>query len=214
MTHPTGAAGSPDTGDRRAVPIEHRARFGGGAVAPFGQMLTVGLMVCAFSLPIITAVPALAGGVRHLEQHLSARADSLADLVRSIWEAIRSGWWVGVLTAFLVGLLALNVSMGMQNLVPGGTFFAVVSGILALVLVVVAVRSAALWEPGARWGDLLRRGRDLTVEDPIGSLIVVAALAVCGVIVWMLAPLIVITPGMLAIALVAVERRRAQRASR
>lgn len=194
-------------------PAEHRSRFGGGAVAPFGQMLTVGLVVCACSLPVITAVPALAGGVRHLEDHLSARADSLYDLLRSIWEAIRSGWWVGLGTAVVVGLLGINVSLGLQDLVPGGTVFAAISALLALIILVVVSRSAALWQPGTPWSAVLRRGRDLTVEDPIGSLQVVAAFAVCGVIVWMFAPLIVITPGMLAIALVAVERRRIARAA-
>lgn len=203
-----GAAGLPTTA--AAMAPEQLRRFGGGAVAPFSQMLVVGLVVCGLSLPVVTAVPALAAGVFHLEQHLSARSDSLGALFRASWQAIKSGWWVGLITAAVLGLLAINISAGAQGLVPGGTIVVVASAAVALGIVVVVCRAAALWQPGRRWGDLLREGRELAVADPIGSAFVVTGLAVSAVVIWMLPPLVVITPGMLAIALVAAERRRAR----
>jgi hypothetical protein len=41
---------------------------------------------------------------------------------------------------------------------------------------------------------------------------VLLGVGVSAVVVWMLPPLVVITPGMLAVALLAAERRRAARA--
>lgn len=206
-----GAVGLPAPAVDPAIAPEQLRRFGGGAVGPFSQMLVVGLVVCALSLPLVTAVPALAAGVFHLEQHLASRGDSLGHLLRAAWLAIRGGWWVGLLAAAVLGLLAINISAAVQGLVPGGTALVAVSGVVALGIVVVTCRAAALWRPGERWGDLLREGRELAVTDPVGSLFVILGLGVCAVVIWMLPPLVVITPGMLAIALVAAERRRAAR---
>lgn len=194
---------------RTPVPAENLQRFGGGAIAPFGQMLVVGLVISALSLPLITAVGALAGGTFHLEQHLRAKADSLGDLLAQSWRAIRSGWWVGLGTVGALGIIVLNMSLAWQGLIPGGRWYLVLSGALGAILAAVVCRSAALWQPGSRWSRLLRQGRDVTIDDPVGTVIVLASFGVCAVVVWMLPPLIVITPGMLAIALVAVERRRA-----
>ncbi|HCX84294.1 MAG TPA: hypothetical protein DHV14_03970 [Micrococcales bacterium] len=195
---------------RQGRPVEDMRRFGGGGVATFGEMIVVGLVVTALSLPVITAVPALAAGVHHLEQHLTDRADAMRDLLRSAWQAIRTGWWVGLLTAVVAFLLALNLSAALQGLVPGGAVLAGATAIIAVALGVWVCRAAALWRPGARWGDLLTRGRELAVADPVGSVYVIVAFGVSAVVVWMLPPLVVLTPGMTAIALVAGQLRLAR----
>lgn len=189
-------------------PIEARRRFGGGGVAAFGEMLVVGLVVLAFSLPVITLVPALAAGVRHLENHLSGERDTVRDLLSLEWKAIRSGWAFGLTSSAVVALLMMNVALGLQGLVPGGTMFAILSGSLALGVLVVVCRVAALWKPGLRWGELWRSGRMLTGNDPVGSVFVVVGIGVAATVVWMLPPLIVIAPGLVVVALVAAERRR------
>jgi hypothetical protein len=84
--------------------------------------------------------------------------------------------------------------------------------VLLAVVVVVAARTAALWTPGARWADLVRTGARVAGSDPVGSVFVLLGVGVSAVVVWMLPPLVVITPGMLAVALLAAERRRAARA--
>ncbi|WP_314147619.1 hypothetical protein [uncultured Leifsonia sp.] len=197
-------------GEHRGKPpqLDGMRRFGGRGVAAFGEMLVVGLAVTALSLPVVTAVPALAAGVRHLESHLTDRPDSVRGMFSLAWAAIRSGWLFGLGSALIVGLLLLNVALGVQGLVPGGAAFAAVSGALAAVVAVVACRVAALWTPGRRWATLWREGRSLAVGDPAGSALVLAGLGVGLVVAWMLPPLIVIAPGLTAVALVAAERRR------
>lgn len=196
--------------DRRlgTPPPELRRRFGGRGIGAFGEMLVVGLAVTALSLPIVTALPALGAGVRHLEGHLTDRPDTVRGLFSLAWAAIRSGWLFGLAAAAVIGLLLLNVALGVQGLVPGGAALAVISGALAAAAAVVACRVAALWTPGSRWRDLWREGRPLALSDPVGSLLVLAGLGVGLVVAWMLPPLIVIAPGLAAVSLVAAERRR------
>lgn len=189
-------------------------RFGGGMVGPFGELLVVGLVVTALSLPLVTAVPALAAGTHHLRRHLSARSDTVGELVAAAWSAIRSGWWAGLCVAALIGLLTLNVSLGVQGLVPGGGPLAIVSAFLGVTVAVVASRAASLWHPGASWGQLLRQARELTLTDPVGSLYILTGLGVSAVVAWMFLPLIIITPGMIAITLVAAEQRLSDRVPR
>ncbi|MEU6249466.1 hypothetical protein [Glycomyces sp. NPDC047010] len=196
---------APEEPPRRAA--EHLVRFGGGALGLFGEMIVVGLVVTALSLPLVTALPAVAAGTRHLDRHASDHSDGLGDLLRAAWLAFRTGWAASVVTALAVALLGLNVALGVQGLVPGGTPLAVVSAVFALVIAVVAVRAASLWEPSADWRDLLREAAALTTADPVGTAYVLIGLGVAAVVAWMFLPLIVIAPGMLAVALIAARRR-------
>ncbi|GAB3600010.1 hypothetical protein [Microbacterium tumbae] len=196
---------SPQRAPRR---VESLRRFGGGGVAVFGEMLVVGLGITALALPLVTFAPALAAGVRHLDEHLADRRDSLGALMSSGWRAIRSGWLFGLASSTVIALLLVNVALGAQGLVPGGGAFGAASGVLAFLALLVVCRVAALWTPDARWTELWREGRMLAFEDPVGSLFIGAGIAVGVTIVWMLPPLIVIAPGLLAVAAVAAERRR------
>jgi hypothetical protein len=205
MTAPTSSRGA--VGGHAP---EQLRQFGGGAVAPFSQMLQVGLVVCALSLPLVTALPALAAGVCHLDRHLRAHRDGWGDLLGLCWAAVRTGWWLGLTVTALAGVLAMNVSAGALGLVPGGRAVAVTSAAVGAGVAVVAARTAALWSPGASWPTLVREGARLSWTDPVGTVFVVVGFGVPAVVVWMLPPLVVITPGMLAVALVAAERRRAR----
>lgn len=186
---------------------EQLRRFGGGFVALFGEMLTVGLVVAGLSLTLITALPALAAGVYHLDRHITARADTLRDLLVAVWRAVRGGWLVGAAVAVVTALLTLNVALGMQGLVPGGRLLAVVSIVLGAVVVVVACRAASLWRPDDSWSALLRHAWDLTASDIVGTGYIVASIGVCAVVIWMFLPMALLTPGMLAVAMLAARRR-------
>ena len=177
-------------------------------MAAFGEMLVVGLVVVALSLPVITFVPALAAGVRHLENHLAGERDTVRDLFSLGWRAIRSGWVFGLASTAVIGLLLMNVALSLQGVVPGGTMFALLSGALALGVLVVVCRVTALWKPGLRWSEQWRNGRVVAANDPVGSVLVVVGIGVAATVVWMLPPLIVIAPGLIVGALVAAERRR------
>lgn len=187
---------------------EAMRRFGGGGISAFAEMLVIGLGITALALPLVTLVPALAAGTRHLDEHLEHRGDSLRDLFRLGWQAIRSGWLFGAASFAVLALLLTNVALGMQGLVPGGTALAVVSGVLAVAVAVVVCRVASLWSPGSSWAELWRSGRTLAIDDPIGSSFVLLGILVSVTVVWMLPPLIVIAPGLLAVSIVAAERRR------
>ncbi|MFI8524273.1 Poxvirus protein I5 [Promicromonospora sukumoe] len=56
---------------------------------------------------------------------------------------------------------------------------------------------------------LLARGAARSRDDLTGSALLLAALVICVVLVWMLTPLVVVTGGLLCLAAVAVETRRA-----
>ncbi|NUQ91027.1 MAG: hypothetical protein HOQ43_21500 [Glycomyces artemisiae] len=195
------------TAPKRRAPAEYLVRFGGGALGLFGEMIVVGLVVTALSLPLATALAAVAAGTRHLDRHAADHGDGLGDLLSAAWRALRTGWAASALTALAVGLLGLNVALGVQGLVPGGTPLAVVSAAFALVIATVAARAASLWEPSADWRDLFHEAAALTAADPVGTAYVLIGLGVAAVVAWMFLPLIVIAPGMLAVALIAARRR-------
>ena len=193
----------------RRRPAEPVRRLGEGPIALFGEMLVAGLAVAVVSLAVVTVVPALAAGAQHIERHLSGRGDALRDLFATMRAAFRGVWAVTIIPVAAIAFLVVNVSIGMRGIVPGGAAFAAVSTVLAAAIAIVVCRTAALWTVGARWPELLREGRALALADPIGSIFVALGLAVSVTVTWMFAPLIVIAPGMLALSLVAAERRRA-----
>lgn len=192
---------------------EQLRRFGGGGVSAFGEMLVVGLVVTAASLPLITMLPAIAAGVRHFDEHLVAGDDSLRAFVRLVWRSVRSGWWFGLCWITVLAALGAGAVLGTRGVLPGGDAYAAVCLLLALGVALIGLRSAALWDPAAGWRGLRRRGSALVVEDPVGTGYVLVGLLVAGVVVWMLPPLVVITPGLVVLAAVAAERRRRARAA-
>jgi len=196
------------SGTRSARGRGDERRFGGAGVSAFGEMLVAGLGVAVLALPLVTLAPAIAAGVRHLDAHLDHEQDSVRRLASLGIRAIRSGWWFGLVSSVVIGLLLLNTIGGMQGLLPGGTVLAVVSGVLAALVAVATLRTAALWRPDARWSESWRAGRNLVLDDPIGDVFVLIGLGVAVTVVWMLPPLIVIAPGLIVVSLVAAERRR------
>lgn len=195
---------------RNASAKGEERRFGGAGVGAFGEMLVIGLTVTALSLPLVTLVPALAAGARQLGAHLDHEPDSVRSLLSRGVLAIRSGWWFGALSVLVVGMLLLNALGAAQGLLPGGVPFAAVSGLLAAIAALAVLRTAALWQPGERWGRLWQRGRDAVVDDPIGDALILTGLAVAITVVWMLPPLVVVAPGLVVVSLVAAERRRSR----
>src|SRR5690606_5090177 len=118
---------------------------------------------------------------------------------------------------------------------PGASAVRWVTWAAAACVAVVLVRTAAAWsdgdpasarrdgpaEVGAAAGSggdpvaapvgvrqLLSRGAGRARDDLTGSALLLAALVMCGVLVWMLTPLVLVTGGLLSLAAVAVETRR------
>lgn len=193
----------------KEVATEHLRRFGGGALGPFSQMLVVGLAVCLLSLPLVTAVPALAAGALQFASHLEATDDSLKALWKRFLEAFRAGGWlVGIATVGVLALLVASAVASFQGFIPGGLVIGWITVAIAVIGAVIVSRAASLWHPGAQWQPLLIEAAELTVIDPIGSLFVLSGYGIAAVVVWMLPPLVVIAPGLVVLTLVASERRR------
>lgn len=179
----------------------------GSGFGLFGETLLTGLLVAVASLPVVTLLPAVAAGCRHLRRYVRGEADALRLLVADLLAALRALGLLGVAFTALLVLLAVNTVFLWQGVVPGGRPLAVVMVALAAGTAVVALRSAALWRLGTSPGQLVQRAARRSFTDPTGSLLVVVAIGLCGVLVWMLAPLLVVAPGLLTLALVAVEHR-------
>jgi len=179
--------------------------------ALFGEVLLVGVIVLVLSLPVVTVVPVLAVGVRHLGRFLVGENDSLRRMLRDLLPAIRDLWPLGLLTPAALVLLAYNVWFARTGLQPGGQAFGVVNAVVAAGVVVVALRVAGAWIPGQHWWRSVRAAARCARLDLGGSALLVAAVVMCGVLVWMLTPLMLIVGGLLALAVLAVEHRSGQR---
>ncbi|WP_324651525.1 hypothetical protein [Georgenia sp. H159] len=195
-----------------ATAVNQRRLLHGG-FAFFSEVLLTGMVLCLLSVPLVTLVPALAAGAAHLRRHLEGRPDTLADLWADVRGALRSGGWLVSLA--IVGLLVvldLNSAIAASGVLPGGTLVQVVSAVVAGSAVVVVLRATGSWSRQRSWRETLRSAALASATDPAGSALLLTAVALCGVMVWMLTPLVFIVPGLLCLAVVAVEYRAERRA--
>lgn len=186
---------------------DQKALLGGGRFGLFSEALLVGLGVSVLSLPIITAVPALAAGVSHVRRHLDGRPDTLAALWEDFKAACHGVWAVSIGAPLLLAVFLFNLQLAGSGGLPGGTGVRVATVFLVAILLVVVLRAAAGWSPGARWGTVVQAAAKRAGDDLMGTFLLVVALGLCAVMIWMLAPLAVVVPGLLSLAVVAVEHR-------
>lgn len=184
--------------------------YGTTRFALFGEVLFVGAIVLVLSLPVVTAVAAVAVGVRHLRRHVVGETDSVRRLLRDLLPALRDLWPLGLFTPVALVLLAYNVWLGETGVLPGGQAVSAVSVVVGAGVVVVALRVAGTWVPGQHWWLSVRAAVRRAGRDFGGSLLLIAAVVMCGVLVWMLTPLVLVVGGLLVLAVLAVEHRRGQ----
>lgn len=185
-----------------------RLPHGSSGFAFLSEVLLTGLVLFVLSLPLVTLVPALAAGSAHLRRHLEARPDSLGELWADLRRALRSGGWLvslGLLALLLV--LDLNAAIAAGGALPGGTVVQVVSAVVAACAVVVVLRAAGSWSRERRWVANLRAAAVTSTADLAGSALLLSAVLLCGVMVWMLTPLLFVVPGLLCLAVVGVDYR-------
>lgn len=174
-------------------------------LALFAEVVWVGLLVALCSLPVVTALPAAAAGAARLRRHIAGEDDTLNGFVRDLGSALRRGWLAGMIAAAVGLALVVNTTGSMMAAVPGGDGIRLVSVAAAVVLGTVALRVAATWRPDARWRVLLRTAAGRTASDLRGTAMLVLAIALAATFVWMFAPLVVLAPGLLLFAAVAVS---------
>jgi hypothetical protein len=211
-------ADEPEEQPERGRPVAGESRF-----ALLGETLLTGLLVLVGSLPVVTLPGALAAGVAHLRRHLGGYDTSVRTFVRDWVAAVRGLWLLGALLVLAVVVVVVNTGLTASGALPGSSAVRWVTWVAAACAAVVLVRAAAAWSdddaaPGSEVTpgtggvrQLLSRGAARTRDDVAGSALLVAALAMCVVLVWMLAPLVLVTGGLLSLAAVAVETRRQAR---
>lgn len=211
-------ADEPEEQPERARRVQGEGRF-----ALLGETLLTGLLVLVGSLPVVTLPAALAAGVAHLRRHLGGYDTSVRTFVRDWLAAARDLWLLGVFLVVAVVVVVLNTGLTTSGALPGSPVVRWVTWAAAACAAVVLVRAAAAWSdddpaPGSEATpgtggvrQLLSRGATRFRDDVAGSALLVAALVMCVVLVWMLTPLVLVTGGLLSLAAVAVETRRAAR---
>lgn len=187
------------------VPLAPR----GARLALFGEVVLTGAVLAVLSVPVVTAVPALAAGTLHLGRHVDGRADGVADLIRGTGRALRELWAPGLAVPVVLAVLGLDLWLVRTGALPGGAVVGVVTVLVLALVVVVTLRFVGSWRPGSAVVAGVRAAARRAVADPSGSTLLVAAVTMVVVLIWMLQPLVLIAPGLLALAALAVERRTA-----
>lgn len=179
----------------------------GGSLQLFAETIVVSLAVALLALPGVTALPAMAAGAAHLRRHTEGETDSLSVLVRDFWHALRRGWVWGILGAVGFSAIAITLTSPMTAAVPAGELLRWVSAMVGAGAAVVLLRTTARWDITSRWSMLVPGAASAAAADVRGSLLLLLALALSFLLVWMFAPLVVLVPGLLALAARAVEMR-------
>ena len=173
----------------------------------FAECLLTGVVVGVLAIPLVTALPALAAGTRHLRAHVEGEASGVRLLLREARAAARGSWGVSLLLLALLAVLGFNVLVASGGGLPGGEVLRWGALALALALLVVAFRAAAGWSPGASWRALVAAAARRSGRDLHGSVLVALAFGFIGLLGWMLPPLALPGVGILVIGLLAVETR-------
>ena len=206
----TSTRAVPPAADRRTAPTGAQRVAGvmsSRGLALFSETIVVSLAVAVLAIPAVTALPALAAGSAHLRRHVEGETDSLAELGRDFLRALRRGWLWGLSAAAAFAAISVTLTSPMISAMPGGEAFRWASGLLGAGGAVVLLRATARWMPSSTWSALIRDAAGESVRDLTGSVLLLLALALTGVIVWMFAPLVVLVPGMLVLAARAVVTR-------
>ncbi len=182
-----------------------------GRFALFADCLLAGALTALFALPVVTAYPAFVAACSLLRQGRPIGPVVFARRLRYVIAVDPPSLWLPPLALIVLALDALAVAAG----VPGAKPLAVMLLATFAVAVLIALRHAGRWPgndsgsaaPG--WGSA--RWRAAAVEcqrDPGGSALLALA-AVCAAAIVVLVPITVtLVAGPLALAAVAVERRR------
>ncbi|UFU03924.1 hypothetical protein LQF12_04765 [Ruania suaedae] len=171
----------------------------------FGEVLTTSLWVAVLAIPLITALPALALGCAHLGRFIRGERDDLATLARDGLDALRRGLLWSVLLVIVAVGGYIGVASPAAELAPGSGPLRGLSVVLLVGIAVVVLRACAMWTRADSWKRLLERSVRRCLTDLRGSTLLLLAVVLAGVVAWMFAPLIVVVPGLLAFAAVAVE---------
>lgn len=183
--------------------------------ALFSETLLAGVLVLVLSIPLVTIPAAYAAGTAHLDRHLDGRDDSVRGLWGLFKAALPGSWKLGITTAAAAVVILLNLLLAWAGQLPGRDIVLPATLVLAAGAAILLLRTASAWSDSQTsqstgkdtWRQALQTGKDISLRDWTGSLLLAAALFCAVVFVWMLAALFVVVPGTLILAAAAVKLR-------
>jgi hypothetical protein len=183
--------------------------------ALFSETLLAGVLVLVLSIPLVTIPAAYAAGTAHLDRHLNGRDDSVRGLWGLFKAALPGSWKLGITTAAAAVVILLNLLLAWAGQLPGREIVLPATLVLAAGAAILLLRTASAWSDSQTsqstgkdtWHQALQTGKDISLRDWTGSLLLAAALFCAVVFVWMLAALFVVVPGTLILAAAAVKLR-------
>lgn len=170
------------------------------------ETLLVGGLVCVASLPVVTALGAAGAGAAALREFAESGTPVRVRRFTVLLRASLADPVVWAVPPMLTAVGVLDV-LAVAGGLPGRVVVGPALVLAASAAVVVCVAGAARWRPGSRWTGLLLEGLDASVADPVGSILILGALAVAALVTSAEPAFAVITPGLALLAAVAVHRR-------
>lgn len=173
----------------------------------FSDVLYLGVLIFGLSLLVVTWFAALSAGVEALR---TARQTDRHVTARAVWGAfanrvVRHPLTHVVAPTLVTALLVIDVVL-MPYVAPGEMWALVLPIVLAAGLGAVALRVAGTWRRDTAPRVLLARAWRRMSEDAAGSALLVLAVASAGAILTVAPMLAFVTPGLLALAAVAMDR--------
>ncbi|WP_327174509.1 hypothetical protein OG599_03800 [Streptomyces sp. NBC_01335] len=171
------------------------------------EVLFVGVLVSIASVPLVTSLAAAGAGATLLrEMAETERTPTVrrfgALIAKSLRQPVVTLAPTAAVTVASLDLLALAAG------VPGGRPVGVLTALALGCVGLVGLRGAARWRPASLWRDALGSAAESVPRDWKGSLMLVGAMVVLGVVVFEVPAFAPVLPGLLVLAAVAVEGRR------
>jgi hypothetical protein len=175
----------------------------------FADMPSVGLATAVACLPLLTAPAALSTARAVLRGAREDRPASAGRYFALLRRRLRAGDLVAGAAA-LVGALLFAADLAPAGAgLPGTPLFAVTAAAIGAYATLAALRARARPESLDDWPAALREAARDAVRDLGGSGLVLLAVATAAVCAWVLVPPAFLAPGPPAMALTAVDVRRA-----
>ncbi|UUU29995.1 hypothetical protein JIX56_08895 [Streptomyces sp. CA-210063] len=173
----------------------------------FADVLSVGIAVAVVSLPLVTLPAALSTACAVLRGVREDRPATAGRFLVALRRRLRPGDLAAGLVA-LTGLVLVLADLALAGAgLPGGRAFALLAAAIGACAAVVGLRACGRPESVDDWPAAVRGAARDAVRDPGGSGLVVLAVAAAALSAWMLLPLAFLVPGLLALALTAVDVR-------
>jgi hypothetical protein len=172
-----------------------------------GEALGTLVVVGVLSLLVVPLLPALTAGTVQLRRQREGLVVRMADQLRTTWQVFRESPATALAGPAPVVVLLLGAAVVGAGL-PLGRAYLVVLGATTLACCVVVLRACPLWSPGARWRDLCRESLAAAGTDVPGTAALTATLVATLAVAALVPPLVLLAPGVLALASVGVVDRR------